>query len=137
MKRPRLPNLVGAHRVVSWGNLVIITKLKEALKSCTRVLRTLQDAVQEGTYGGGGEGDEEHLMSRASPGPHMSEVGASPSQIASTTSVLPSKQTANRVVRKAVRRGKLGSEIELLHSAACTHWASNGMTFKGTRARIL
>ena len=65
----------------------------------------------------------------------MSEVGASPSQIASTTSVLPSKQTANRVVRKAVRRGKRGSEIELLHSAECTHWASNGMIFKGTRAR--
>jgi len=94
--------------------------------------------VKEGTYGGGaGVGGEEHLMSRASPGPHMSEVGASPSQIASTTSVLPSKQTANRVVRKAVRRGKRGSEIELLHSAACTHWASNGMTFKGTRARIM
>ena len=86
---------------------------------------------------GCGCGDQEHSRSRASLGPHRSEVGASPSQIASTTSVLPSKQTANRVVRKAVRRGKLGSEIELLHSAACTHWASNGMTFKGTRARIL
>ena len=37
---------MGVHSVVSWGNLVIITKLKEALKSCTRVLRTLQDGVE-------------------------------------------------------------------------------------------
>ena len=41
----------------------------------------------------------------------------------------------NRVVQKAVRRDKRGGDIELLHKAACTHRASNGMILKGTRAR--
>ena len=31
---------------MSWGNLVIIAKLEEALKSCTRVLWTLPDGVE-------------------------------------------------------------------------------------------